>query len=62
MMTQGWVVKGPAKRFSSTGDYIAGSFYRVMPPAPDIVLCRIVNNYHLETNGSEINWKGHPAR
>ncbi|MCG8025541.1 MAG: hypothetical protein JAZ02_16350, partial [Candidatus Thiodiazotropha endolucinida] len=32
--------KGPAKRFSSTGAYIAGSYYRVMPLAPNIVLYR----------------------
>ncbi|MEW8361016.1 MAG: hypothetical protein AB2721_02665, partial [Candidatus Thiodiazotropha sp.] len=25
-----------------TGDYIAGSYYRVMPPALNIVLCRLM--------------------
>ncbi len=32
MMTQGWVVKGPAKRFSSTCDYADGT---------NIVICGI---------------------
>lgn len=56
MMTQGWVVKGPAERFSSTVDYIAGSYYRVMPSAPNIVLCRQM--FYICSLSGLIAWSG----